>query len=333
MASYHLSASIIGRSDGRSAVAAAAYRAAARLTCDETGAAHDYRRKRGVVAAEVIAPDGAPAWTTDRAALWNAVHAKETRKNSQLAREVRVALPHELDPAARADLVREWVRAEFVARGMVADVAIHDPDPDDHADPRNAHAHILLTLRGLDPAQPDGWAKGKARDWNTPETLEGWRASWAAAQNDALARAGAAARVDHRSLAAQREAALEDGDDLLALTLDRPPEPRLGVAAGAVETRARRADPDRTRPATDRGRALAEARNGRAALLDAYDRARALARVIGETAQAVRRAVKPRNDWLRQRLGLDHYAADETPPPAAAPPEPPPEPDDGLPAP
>jgi hypothetical protein len=255
------------------------------LTDPDTGTVHDYRRKGGVVSAFVLTPDGAPDWAQDRAALWSAVHARETRKNSQLAREVRLALPLELDADARADLVRDWVRRECVERGMIADVAIHDPTPGPDRD-QNPHAHVLLTMRPLDPGQPDGWSKGKARDWNAKETLEGWRASWAEAQNAALEQAGASARVDHRSLADQREAAIDAGDDLLAEVLDRPPEPRLGVAAGGIDARA-------GATVSDRGVALADARAHRSALLEAFDRARDAARSV---AEAMRQATRPLSD-------------------------------------
>lgn len=285
MASYHLSATIIGRSDGRSAIAAAAYRSGSTLADPETGQVHDYTRKSGVVGAFIVAPESAPEWATDRAALWPAVHAKETRKNSQLARELTMALPNELPPDEAEALVRAWVANECVSRGMIADVAIHDPRPRP-GQPRNRHAHVMLTMRSLDAATADGWAKGKAREWNTPETLEGWRASWAEAQNAALDRAGAIDRVDHRSLPEQRRAAIDTGDDVLAEALDRPPEPRLGVVAGNIDRKA-------GEPVTDRGMALAEARKGRAALLDALDRARAAARTIGA---AMRQATRPVSD-------------------------------------
>lgn len=279
MASYHLSATIIGRSDGRSAVAAAAYRSGSVLTDPETGQVHDYTRKGGVFGAFIVAPEGAPNWATDRAALWPAVHAKESRKNSQLARELTLALPNEL-PAAEAEaLIRKWVTDECVSRGMIADVALHNPTPGPGRS-WNQHAHIMLTMRQLDDATADGWAKGKARDWNTPETLEAWRASWAEAQNAALEQAGATARVDHRSLEDQRAAAVEAGDDLLAAALDRPPEPRLGVMAVNIDRKA-------GEPVTDRGIALAKARETRAVLLDAFDRARTAARAM---AEAVRHA-------------------------------------------
>ena len=113
MAIYHLSASIIGRSDGRSAVAASAYRAGADMTDPDTGTRHDYTRKRGVRATFMELPEGAPDWAADRPTLWNAVHAKETRKNSRLSREIRVALPAELDAEVAAFRSRSLAHTSF----------------------------------------------------------------------------------------------------------------------------------------------------------------------------------------------------------------------------
>ena len=86
MAIYHLSAKLLSRSAGRSAVAAAAYRAGARLRDARAGRVHDYRRKRGVVHAAVLLPAGAPEAWADRAVLWNAVEAGERRRDAQVAR-------------------------------------------------------------------------------------------------------------------------------------------------------------------------------------------------------------------------------------------------------
>ena len=271
MASYHLSASIIGRSEGRSAIAAAAYRSGAALSDPVSGKAHDYTRKRGVVSAEIMLPENAPAWAADRQSLWASVEAKEARVNSRLSREIRLALPDELDEAGRAELVRAWVRDNITAQGIAADVAIHAPGAE--GDQRNHHAHIMTTCRRFDPDRHDGWSKGAARDLNEVAFLEGLRSSWAEAQNEALARAGSSAAVDHRSLTAQRDEALTIGDDLLAEALDRPPEPRLGVAAAAIDRAA-------GAPVTARGLALAEARATRSALLDALDRARQAGAVL-----------------------------------------------------
>lgn len=285
MASFHLSVEIVGRSEGRSAVAAAAYRAGAVLTDPDTGRVHDYGRKRGVASSWIETPDDAPDWCRDRAALWAAVHAKEKRKNSRLAREVRIALPHELTDEQRAELVREWVRDAITSRGVVADVAIHRPGR--AGDDRNHHAHILVTCRRPDAGQPDGWDRHAARDLNDVSWIEALRSSWEQAQNLALLEAGSSARVDHRSLAAQREDALEAGDLDLAASLDRPAEPRLGLAAGAMEARG---------VPTERGDALSDARDERSRLTRALAAARAaaseIAQVLAEIA-AIRPGRKP----------------------------------------
>ena len=127
MAIYHFDASVISRSKGRSATAASAYRAAERVRDARTGEVHDYTRKDGVLHTEILAPEHAPDWARDRSSLWNAVEAIERRKDAQVSREVRVALPSELTPEQNRDLVRGFVQAQFVARGMVADIALHAP--------------------------------------------------------------------------------------------------------------------------------------------------------------------------------------------------------------
>lgn len=276
MASYHLSAKIIGRSDGRSVVAAAAYRAGERIERAETGDCPDYTRKGGVVSADLLTPELAPEWAEDRSQLWNAVEAVEKRKNSQLAREIELALPNELTDAEARHLALSWARDELVSHGMVADVCIHNPEPVPGGSP-NRHAHILCTVRGFDG---DGWSKTKNRSWNDKALLQHWRKSWAEAQNKALDAAGCADRVDHRSLDDQRQAALDVGDMAQAEALDRPPEPVLGIAASAQEKRARIVADRRGeeyRPVTVRGRALERSRGLRSILATAWDRVRTAA--------------------------------------------------------
>ena len=98
---------MISRSQGRSATAAAAYRVAERIEDRRTGLTFDYAARSGVDHTEILAPDHAPDWVRDRSELWNRVEESETRKNSQVAREVRVALPDELTHAQRVALVRD----------------------------------------------------------------------------------------------------------------------------------------------------------------------------------------------------------------------------------
>ncbi|WP_299476191.1 MobQ family relaxase [uncultured Paracoccus sp.] len=245
MAIYHLRATMISRSSGRSATAAAAYRVGERIEDHRTGLTFDYRARGGVDHVETLAPTHAPAWVQDRAALWNAVEAAETRKNSQVAREIRVALPAELDHGQRVELVREFCQREFVARGMVADIALHAPGRE--GDDRNHHAHILLTTREIGP---EGFG-AKNRDWNAVEMLEGWREAWARDSNRALERCGHEERIDHRTLEAQRieaqeraTAAHDRGDEAEALRqtvraveLDRDPLPQLSAGAWQMKER------------------------------------------------------------------------------------------------
>ncbi|MFZ5824151.1 MAG: MobA/MobL family protein [Bacillota bacterium] len=70
-------------------------------------------------------PAGSPAWAQDRAQLWNAVEKAERRADAQVAREIVVAFPKELSKEQQRDLIAGYVREQFVAQGMVADVAIH----------------------------------------------------------------------------------------------------------------------------------------------------------------------------------------------------------------
>lgn len=236
---------MISRSQGRSATAAIAYRVAERIEDRRTGLTFDYAARGGVDHTEILAPDHAPDWVRDRSELWNRVEESETRKNSQVAREVRVALPAELTHAQRVELVRDFAQEQFVGRGMIADIALHAPGRD--GDDRNHHAHILLTTREIGP---EGFTT-KNRDWNKVEVLEGWREAWARDSNVALERAGIEDRVDHRTLEAQRDEALElasaarergdEGAELVqtvrAIELDRPPLPQLSPGAWQMKER------------------------------------------------------------------------------------------------
>jgi hypothetical protein len=201
VAIFRFSATVISRSKGRSSVAAAAYRAGAELVDERTGAVHDYTRKSDIHHSEIMAPEGAPDWSLDRPALWNAVEAGERRKDAQLAREMQLALPRELDADQQISLLRGFVREEFVARGMVADFSLHDHTARDGGE--QPHAHVMLTMRSIGS---DGFGL-KVRDWNSDELLVHWRERWAEVTNEVLAEAGVDARIDHRTLAAQHEEA------------------------------------------------------------------------------------------------------------------------------
>lgn len=196
MAIYHLEANIISRSQGRSAVASASYRATEKILDERTNITHDYTKKSDLLHQEILLPKNAPEWMGDRAKLWNAVEQSEKRKDSQLSREFNIALPRELTDEQRIALAKEFVQTEFVDRGMVADLCLHTGHKCTQDQP---HAHVMLTLRKVDQ-------KGfglKEIAWNQKALLEHWREAWANTCNRHLALNGHDVRIDHRTLEAQ----------------------------------------------------------------------------------------------------------------------------------
>ena len=222
MAIFHLSVKIVSRSAGRSATAAAAYRAGWMITDERSSEVHDYTRKAGVASLDLILPADAPAWASDRAVLWNAVEQRETRKNSTVAREFVIALPAELDAAGRRKLALDFAREIVDRHGCVADVAIHAPGRE--GDDRNHHAHILISTRRL---TPEGFTD-KTRELDDLSTGEvtRWRERYAQLQNERLTAHGHTVQVDHRSLREQG--------------VDRVPTSHLGPAVSQMK-RERRA--------------------------------------------------------------------------------------------
>lgn len=281
MASYHLSVKTVKRSAGQSATASAAYRSGESIACEREGRVHDYTAKRGIEETFILVPEDAPSWAQDRAALWNAAEARETRRNSVTAREWELALPSEISDEARSEITRDFAQALVDRYGVVADVAIHAPHRE--GDQRNHHAHVLTTTRRL---EPEGFT-AKTRVLDAAKTggveIEQMRGVWAEMQNAALERAGREqglgageiSQVDHRSLEAQRAEALEQGDALTAEALDRDPEIKLGPAANAMERREMRlaaADGRDYEPVTERGRAVHAARQAREVFAEVRER-------------------------------------------------------------
>lgn len=238
MAIYRFALSTVSRGTGRSAVAAAAYRAGERLSDARTGLTHDYRRRAGVVRRDLV------GWAGSRADLWNAAEAAERRKDAVTAREVQLALPHEVGPGGRWALAiafADWLHQRY---GVAVDLAVHAPGA--QGDHRNHHAHLLLTTRVVSDTGAFG-AKTTLLDHRRTGSaeLEAMRAAWAQLVNTALAAAGSPERVDHRSYVRQglpRESAhLTRG----ARELDR-----RGVATVRAEETARRRRRNRTRLAS-----------------------------------------------------------------------------------
>ena len=167
MALFHLTVKVISRNQGRSAVSAAAYRSATKMINEWDGVEHDFTKKHWVEYSEIMLPDNAPPEYRDRSKLWNTVELSEKSSDARLAREVEIALPKELSRQQQVELIRNYVKAKFVDKGMIADINIHDPPVTDDLgrpidengvpthDPnkmifRNPHAHIMVTVRPLD---------------------------------------------------------------------------------------------------------------------------------------------------------------------------------------
>jgi Ti-type conjugative transfer relaxase TraA len=205
VAIYHFSAKVIGRSGGRSAIASAAYRAGERLHDDKLDRDHDYTEKAGVVHREIMLPEGAPARWADRGTLWNEVEAGEKRKDAQLARDIEISLPRELGKAEAIRLAQDFVREQFVDRGMVADLNVHWTQARDGGE--QPHAHVMLTMREVVPGRAgheEERAFGKkVVAWNDRALLGEWRERWAELANARLLELGHDIRIDHRSYAEQ----------------------------------------------------------------------------------------------------------------------------------
>jgi Ti-type conjugative transfer relaxase TraA len=230
VAIYHFSAKVIGRSGGRSAIASAAYRAGERLHDDKLDRDHDYTDKAGVVHREIMLPEGAPARWADRSTLWNEVEAGEKRKDAQLARDIEISLPRELGKAEAIRLAQDFVREEFVDRGMVADLNVHWTQARDGGE--QPHAHVMLTMREVVPEREGHEEEGafgkKVVAWNDRGLLSDWRERWAEMANARLLELGHDIRIDHRSYA-------EQGIDL-------EPQHKIGPAGVRREDRAQNAE-------------------------------------------------------------------------------------------
>lgn len=238
MALYRFQISSVGRSAGRRATAAAAYRAGDRLRDERSGKLYNYSSRKDVVHTEIFLPGhlagAADGWATNREKLWNVAEHTEKRSNSRVAREYQVSLPPELATAQQVALARALSR-ELAERYKVAvDLAVHLPRPG--GDPRNFHAHLLTTTREVTPR---GLGAKTGLDMKIAERIRRelpgsreefrtLRERWATLANEALREANVEARVDHRSFA-------ERG-------IDREPLPDIPISSLKMEQRGVRSE-------------------------------------------------------------------------------------------
>ena len=244
----HFEINIVKRSTGSSAVYAAAYQTGEKIYSERERKYMYHGTKEELVMKEILLPPHAPPDFKDRKTLWNSAEAAEPNWNSQLARRMKITLPRELSLEENIALAREYCQKEFVDKGMIADLAVHDPAPPNH----NPHFHVLLTMRPLD--ENGKWApkshkeymldkdgnrildkngRPKKRkvptvDWNARGNAETWRHDWEVLQNQYLEHAGRPERVCMQSYERQG--------------LDQIPIVHMGPAATALERKGIRTD-------------------------------------------------------------------------------------------
>ena len=240
--SFHFSISMISRGKSKSAVASAAYISCEKITNEWDGATHDYHNKKGLLHSEIFLPENIPINLKDRATLWNSVELNEKASNAQLARNFIIALPKELSFEENKKLITDFIQENFVSKGMIVDLAIHDESNEGN---NNIHAHIMTTLRPIN--EKGQWqakskkecilddygnkilnknGKPKTRkveltDWNDRGNAEKWRESFATLCNQYLEKNNFEKRVDHRSFERQG--------------IEEIPTIHLGASASALE--------------------------------------------------------------------------------------------------
>lgn len=290
MAIYRLQVTSITRGGGHSSVGAAAYRAGERLRDDRTNELHNHSRRKDVTHSEIMLPQELSGqnmdWARNRASLWNSVENAETRKNARVATEIQVTLPFELPPARRLEMARTFSQEVADHYKVAVDLAVHDPRPS--GDPRNFHAHLLMTTREVSPA---GLGAKAGLNMQTSERLRlglpnvsqeftAIRERWAVLTNEALKEANIEARVDHRSLADQG--------------VDREPGPHIPFAAFKIERAGKHSEVAEAIRADYNARV--QARLERAAERASSPTAESTA---PKTLEDVRR--EARENWLRMR--------------------------------
>ena len=233
MAIFRFQISPVGRSAGRRATAAAAYRAGERLRDERSGKVYNFTRRKDVVHTEIFLPShlagAADSWAGHREKLWNTAERAEKRSNSRVAREYQLSLPHELSSSQRVALARAFSRELAERYSVAVDLAVHLPRPD--GDPRNFHAHLLTTTRDVTPKglgakaglDLSGSERRRRELPDSRQEIRALRERWAALTNDALREANVDVRVDHRTLAAQG--------------IDREPIPQFPGATLRMERR------------------------------------------------------------------------------------------------
>ncbi len=302
MAVFFVNMKTFGRSDGSTATSAIAYRSGERIRDERTGKTFDHSHRQDVLHKEIVIPaklaDADMSWARERAALWNAVEASETRKNARVAREYLVSLPAELSREQQVGLTRGFSQELADRHGFVVDFAVHAP----RNDPRNFHAHLLVSTReihttgfgaktGMELSDRDRQLRGLEPFF---KEVVHTRERWAAMTNEALAAAQSPVRVDHRSLEAQG--------------IDREPQPTLPRAVYEMERRGERTVVGERLREEFRARVAARLENS-TAQSSAAAPVTAESRPVPQSLDEIRR--QAREEWLRMRQSANSSASAE----------------------
>ncbi|MEQ5626275.1 MobQ family relaxase [Providencia rettgeri] len=194
MALMHMQFKILKRSEGKSAVYLTAYNNRLRARDERTGDLYNYTQKSDLYYSEIMLPENAPERFSDPVTLWNEAE-KQKRRDAQLSRYTIIALMKELTPEQNKELLKEYLKKNFVNHGMIADFAIHD------ANGNNPHAHVMFTMQEVTNT---GLGK-KVREWNNPKLVEIWRKKWAFEVNKKFKELNIKKGISHLSTLRQKE--------------------------------------------------------------------------------------------------------------------------------
>lgn len=190
LAIFHFTVKIVGRSKGKSIIAASAYLNGDVMKNEETGKVSYYTSKKEVVYTSLMMCENAPPeWMNvpdenikrfqksiryqraeDKEAalekfkivfrkqrLWNEVLKVEKGANAQFGRSFEFLLPKEWSRMEQIEYATDFIQRNFVAKGMCADWSIHDKGDG------NPHVHLLVTMRPF--KKNHTWGNKEIKDW------------------------------------------------------------------------------------------------------------------------------------------------------------------------
>lgn len=134
----------IGKCNNKSAIAASAYRSGAKMYDATTDKTYNYSNKKEVVYDAIMLPEYAPPKYQDKQTLWQTIQDNETASDARYCKDIMIAIPRNLTQEQRVELVNQFLFENFLTKGYICQISIHDKGDG------NPHAHILVSARPLD---------------------------------------------------------------------------------------------------------------------------------------------------------------------------------------